>query len=45
MVFKDPIAYLIIKIWIKFKLPKITLQPKIGLLKTKNPKNPITLKK
>ena len=22
MAFKDPIAYLLIKIWIKFKLPK-----------------------
>ena len=38
MALRDPIAYLVIKIWIKSKLPKIALQPKIDLLKTKNPK-------
>ena len=36
MAFKDPIAYLVIKIWIKSKLPKIVLQPKIGLVKIEN---------
>ena len=38
MAFKDPIAYLVIKIWIKSKLPKI------GLLKNQNPKGPISTK-
>ena len=35
MAFRDPIAYLVIKIWIKSKLPKI------GLVKIENPKGPI----
>ena len=38
MAFKDPIAYLVFKIWIKSILPKIVLQPKIGLVKIKNQK-------
>ena len=44
MAFKDHIAYLIIKIWIKFKLPKITLQPKLGLVEIEKPKWPIATK-
>ena len=35
MTFKDLVAYLVIKIWIKSKLPKI------GLVKIENPKGPI----
>ena len=45
MAFRDPVAYLIIKIWIKSKLPKIVLQPKIGLVKIENPKGPNCHKK
>ena len=45
MAFRNPIAYLVIKIWIKSKLPKIVLQPKIGLVKIENPKSPIATKK
>ena len=44
MTFRDPIAYLVIKIWINFKWPKIALQPKIGLVKIENPKWPIATK-
>ena len=44
MAFMDLVAYLEIKIWIKFKLPKISLQPKIGLVKIENPKDPIATK-
>ena len=44
MAFMDLVAYLVIKIWIKFKLPKISLQPKIGLVKIENPKDPIATK-
>ena len=44
MAFRDLITYLVIKIWIKSKLPKITLQPKIGLVKIENPKGPICTK-
>ena len=44
MTFRELVAYLVIKIWIKFKLPKITLQPKIGLVKNGNPKGPIATK-
>ena len=44
MAFKDPFAYLVIKIWMKSKLPKITLQPKIGLVKIENRKSPIVTK-
>ena len=44
MAFKDPIAYLVIKIWIKSKLPKIMLQPKIMIVKIENPKGPICTK-
>ena len=39
MDFKDPVAYLVIKVWIKSKLPKI------GLMKIKNPNGPIVTKK
>ena len=35
MEFRDPIVYLVIKIWIKSKLPKIALEPKIVLVKLK----------
>ena len=35
MAFKDSVSYLVIKIWIKSELPKITLQPKMGLVKIK----------
>ena len=35
MAFRDLVAYLVIKIWIKSKLPKIALEPKIGLVKLK----------
>ena len=45
MAFRDFVAYLPIKIWIKSKLPKITLQPKIGLVKIDNPNGPIATKK
>ena len=38
MAFRDPIAYLMIKIRIKSKLPKIALQQKIRLVKIENPK-------
>ena len=44
MAFRDPIAYLVIKIWIKSKLPKIMLQPKIMIVKIENPKGPISTK-
>ena len=44
MTFRDLVAYLVIKSWIKSKLPKIALQPKIGLVKIENPKWPITTK-
>ena len=44
MDFEDPITYLVIKIWIKSKLPKIALQPKIGLVKIENPKGLTTTK-
>ena len=44
MAFRDPVAYLVIKIWVKSKLSKIFLQPKIGLMKTKKPKGPIDTK-
>ena len=44
MAFKVPIVYLAIKIWIKSKLPKIALQPKIGLVKIENPIDPIATK-
>ena len=44
MAFMDLVAYLVIKIWIKFKLPKISLQPKIGFVKIENPKDPIATK-
>ena len=39
MALRDHVAYLVIKIWIKSKLPKIVLQPKIGLVKIENPKD------
>ena len=45
MAFRDLIAYLVIKIWIKSKLPKIVLQEKIGLVKNENPKGSIATKK
>ena len=45
MAFRDPIAYLIIKIRIKSKLPKIALQQKIRLVKIENPKGLIAIKK
>ena len=38
MAFKDPVAYLVIKIWIKSKLPKIEL------VKNENPKGQIATK-
>ena len=44
MAFRDPIAYLVIKIMIKSKLPKKTVQPKIGLVKIENLKGPISTK-
>ena len=44
MAFRDPIAYLVIKIWIKSKLSKIALQPKIRLVKIENPKVSIATK-
>ena len=44
MAFRDPIVYLVIKIWIKSKLPKIEAQPKVGLVKIENPKGPIATK-
>ena len=44
MVFKDPVVYLVIKIWIKSKLSKITLQQKFGLVKIENPNSPIATK-
>ena len=44
MAFKDPVAYLVFKIWIKSILPKIVLQPKIGLMKIKNQKGPTATK-
>ena len=44
MAFRDLVAYLVIKFWIKSKLPKITLQPKIGLVKIEKPKGPIATK-
>ena len=45
MAFRDFIAYLVIKIWIKSKLPKIVLQEKIGLVKNENRKGSISTKK
>ena len=45
MAFRDPIAYFVIKIQIKFKLLKIVLQTKIGLVKNENPKGSISTKK
>ena len=39
MAFRDLIAYLVIKIWIKSKLPKIVLQQKMRLVKIENPKD------
>ena len=45
MAFRDLVAYLVIKFWIKSKLPKITLQPKIGLVKIENLKGPISTQK
>ena len=44
MTFRDPVAYLTIKIQIKSKLQKIALQLKIGLVKIENPKWPIATK-
>ena len=44
MTFRDPVAYLVIKIWVKSKLSKIFLQTKIGLMKTEKPKGPIDTK-
>ena len=44
MALRDHVAYLVIKIWIKSKLPKIVLQPKIGLVKIENPKGSIATK-
>ena len=44
MAFWDPVAYLVIKIWIKSNLPKIVLQQKIGLVKIENLKGPIATK-
>ena len=37
MAFKDPIAYLVIKIWIKFKLPKQPYNQRLGLVKIEKP--------
>ena len=45
MAFKDPIAYLVIKIWIESKCPKTVLQPKIGLMENENPKGLIATKR
>ena len=45
MAFRDPVAYLVIKSWIKCKLPKIALQLKKGLVKIENSKGPIAIKK
>ena len=45
MAFRDPVTYLVIKIWINLKLPKIALQPKIGLMKIENPIDPIATKR
>ena len=44
MAFRDPVAYLVIKICIKSKLPKIALQQKLGLVKIESPKGPIATK-
>ena len=44
MAFVDLVAYLAIKIRIKFKLKKIVLQQKMGLVKIENPKGPIATK-
>ena len=44
MTFRDLVAYLVIKSWIKSKLPKIAIQPKIGLVKIENPTDPIATK-
>ena len=45
MAFKDPIAYLVIKIWIESKCPKTVLQPKTGLMENENPKGLIATKR
>ena len=37
MAFKDPIAYLLIKIQIKFKLPKQPYNQRLGLVKIEKP--------
>ena len=44
MAFRDLVAYLVIKIWIKSKLLKIVLQQKKGLVKTENPNGQIAIK-
>ena len=44
MAFRDPVAYLVIKNWIKSTLSKIALQPKIRLVKIENPKDLIATK-
>ena len=44
MAFRDLFAHLVIKIWMQSKLPKITLQPKIGLVEIENRKSPIVTK-
>ena len=44
MAFRDLVAYLVIKIWIKSKLLKIALQPKKGLVKIENPNGQIAIK-
>ena len=44
MTFRNLVAYLVIKIWIKSILPKIVLKPKIGLMKIENPKGLIATK-
>ena len=33
MAFKDPVAYLVIKIWIKSKLPKLSYNQRLRLIK------------
>ena len=40
MAFWDPVAYLVIKIWIKSKLPKIVLQQKNRVSENRKPKRP-----
>ena len=44
MAFRAHIAYLVIKICIKSKWPKIALQPKLGLVEIEKPKWPIATK-